>query len=53
MKNILEDINFTIYVNLSWYVMVNLSKITDVTPIDLYISKFKLIINKLNVRCII
>ena len=28
--------------------MLKLSKISDVTPIDLYISKFKLTINKLN-----
>ena len=44
MKNIFKYIHVTIYVKISWKVMLKLSKITDVKPIDLYISKLKLLL---------
>ena len=44
MKNILQEINVTIHVKILWYVMLKLSKITYAKPIDLYISKLKLLL---------
>lgn len=48
LKNIFKYIHVTIYVKISWFDMLKLLKITDVLPIDLYISKLKLLLTKLN-----
>ena len=48
MKNIFKDINVTIYVKISWFILLKFLKISGSTPIDLYISKLKLLLTKLN-----
>ena len=42
MKNIFKDINVTIHVKITCFAVMKFLKITNVKPIDLYISKLKL-----------